>query len=83
MDISPPHTLVEGGYNKDNVSAMEDETSENLNNGIKQNTNGKPPRHISVMRHTMSSIKLLATADLVSSFLNCQFSNGSKLVLIL
>lgn len=67
MDFSLPYTLLEGGYNKDNVSAMDDETSENLNS-IKQNTNGKPPRHLSVVRHTMGSIRLLATADLVSSF---------------
>ncbi|PON90490.1 Protein phosphatase [Trema orientale] len=67
MDFSPPYTLSEGGYNKDNVSSMEDETSENLNT-IKQNTNGRPPRHLSVMRHTMSSIRLLATADLTLDF---------------
>lgn len=65
MDFSPPYRLIEGGYNKDNVPAMEDEASENLKN-IKQMTNGKPPRHLSVMRHSVSSIKLLATADLVS-----------------
>ncbi|GMN34727.1 hypothetical protein TIFTF001_004847 [Ficus carica] len=63
MDFSPPYRLVEGGYNKDNVSAMEDEASENLNN-IKQMSNGKPPRHLSAMRHSVSSIKLLATADM-------------------
>ncbi|EXB56297.1 putative protein phosphatase 2C 27 [Morus notabilis] len=63
MDFSPPYRLIEGGYNKDNVPAMEDEASENLKN-IKQMTNGKPPRHLSVMRHSVSSIKLLATADL-------------------
>ncbi|XP_062098051.1 probable protein phosphatase 2C 27 [Humulus lupulus] len=62
MDFSPPYTLLEGGYNKDNASAMEDETSESLNGIKQQNTNGKPPRHL--VRHTMSSLKLLATADL-------------------
>lgn len=63
MDFSPPYRLVEGGYNKDNVSAMEDKASDNLNN-IRQMSNGKPPRHLSAMRHSVSSIKLLATADM-------------------
>lgn len=76
MDFSPPYRLVEGGYNKDNVSAMEDDGSENLNN-IKQISNGKPPRHLSAMRHSVSSIKLLATADMVSYFRNCQLLNLS------
>lgn len=63
MDFSPPYRLLEGGYNKDNVSAVEDEASENLNS-VKQMTNGKPPRHLSVVRHSASSIKLLATAEM-------------------
>jgi hypothetical protein len=66
MDFSPPITLLEGGCNRDNVSTMEDQSSENLNN-LKQITNGKPPRHLSIMRHSVSSMKLQATADLVSS----------------
>ncbi|XP_062164017.1 probable protein phosphatase 2C 27 [Alnus glutinosa] len=63
MDFSPPITLLEGGCNRDNVSTMEDQSSENLNN-LKQITNGKPPRHLSIMRHSVSSMKLQATADL-------------------
>lgn len=66
MDFSPPATILEGGCNRDNVLTMEDQSSENLNN-LKQMTNGKPPRHLSNMRHSMSSMKLQTTTDLVSS----------------
>lgn len=62
IDFSPPFTLLEGaGYNKDN-----DESSDSFNS-LKQMTSGKPPRHLSVMRHSVSSIKLLGQADLVSN----------------
>ncbi|KAG6648272.1 probable protein phosphatase 2C 27 [Carya illinoinensis] len=64
MDLSPPFAILEGAYNNmDNVSTMEDQSSESLNN-LKKMTNGKPPRHLSVMRHSMSSMRLLATAEL-------------------
>ncbi|KAG7024093.1 putative protein phosphatase 2C 27 [Cucurbita argyrosperma subsp. argyrosperma] len=64
LDFSPPFTLLEGGgYNKDNVSATDDESSDSFNS-LKQMTSGKPPRHLSVMRHSVSSIKLLGQADL-------------------
>lgn len=63
MDFSPPFTILEGGYNSnDNVSTMEDQSSENLNN-LKQTTNRKPPRHLAVKRHSVSSMTLTA-ADL-------------------
>ncbi|KAJ7966985.1 putative Protein phosphatase 2c [Quillaja saponaria] len=60
MDFPPPFTILEG---KDNVSVMEDENSGHSNN-LKQITNGKPPRHMSVIRHSMSSTRLLAATDL-------------------
>ncbi|XP_022975783.1 probable protein phosphatase 2C 27 [Cucurbita maxima] len=64
LDFSPPFTLLEGGgYNKDNVSATDDESSDSFSS-LKQMTSGKPPRHLSVMRHSVSSIKLLGQADL-------------------
>ncbi|KAK9270413.1 hypothetical protein L1049_025992 [Liquidambar formosana] len=62
-DFSPPFTILEGGYNKSNVLAVEDENSENSDN-LKQMTNGKPPRHLSVMRHYVSSARILGAADL-------------------
>lgn len=62
-DFSPPFAILEGGYNKDNVSAMEDENSENSDN-LKQLTNGKPPRDLSVMRHSVSTARLMGVTDL-------------------
>ncbi|KAK2988215.1 hypothetical protein RJ640_020697, partial [Escallonia rubra] len=53
-DFSPPYTILEGGYNNDDVSAMEDETSGNSDD-LKQMSHGKPPRHLSVVRHCISS----------------------------
>ena len=67
IDFSPPFALLEGGgYSKDNVSATNDESSDSFNS-LKQMTTGKPPRHLSVSRHSVSSIKLLDQADLVSN----------------
>ncbi|RVX16085.1 putative protein phosphatase 2C 27 [Vitis vinifera] len=63
-DFSPPFTLLDVGYSKVNVSVMEDENSNNSDN-LKQLTNGKPPRHLSVMRHCISSARLLAATDFV------------------
>ncbi|KAF7817691.1 putative protein phosphatase 2C 27 [Senna tora] len=64
MDFSPPFTIIEGtqgSYN--NASVMENDQSRDLNK-LKQMTNGKPPRNLSHMRHSVSSNKLLAAADL-------------------
>ncbi|KAJ9673284.1 hypothetical protein PVL29_023088 [Vitis rotundifolia] len=61
-DFSPPFTLLDVGYSKVNVSVMEDENSNNSDN-LKQLTNGKPPRHLSVMRHCIGSARLLAATD--------------------
>lgn len=69
MDFSPPFTIIEGGYSKDNVADME---RENLDN-VKQVSLGKPPRHLSVMRHCVSSARLIAEANLVCMI----FSNPS------
>ncbi|KAK0577006.1 hypothetical protein LWI29_026499 [Acer saccharum] len=65
MDLSPPFTVIEGGRNKDNLSAMENENSDDLNS-IRQMTLGKPPRHLSAMRHCVSSTRLAAAADLAT-----------------
>ncbi|GLT94538.1 hypothetical protein SLE2022_122740 [Rubroshorea leprosula] len=63
MDFSPPFGIIEGSYNKDNVSVMENQGSENLDN-VKQVTHGKPPRHVSAVRNCISSARLLAEANL-------------------
>ncbi|KAJ8762149.1 hypothetical protein K2173_007302 [Erythroxylum novogranatense] len=65
MDFSPPFAILEGSYNRDNATIMENQTSENLDS-LKQTTNGKPPRHLSVTRHGVGSMSLLAAADLAS-----------------
>lgn len=58
MDFSPPTTIFEGVCYNDNMSALDDEN-------MKQITNGKPPRHLSVMRHSLSSMRLLTPDDLL------------------
>ncbi|KDP36768.1 hypothetical protein JCGZ_08059 [Jatropha curcas] len=63
MDFSPPFAVLEGGYSRDNVSSTENQNSENLD-CLKQTANGKPPRHLSVMRHSMNSMRMMAAADL-------------------
>ncbi|PPS14732.1 hypothetical protein GOBAR_AA05844 [Gossypium barbadense] len=60
MDISAPCQIVEDSYSKDNLSDMD---NENLDN-VKRVPLGKPPRHLSVMRHSMGSAKLIAEANL-------------------
>ncbi|KAF8406724.1 hypothetical protein HHK36_008816 [Tetracentron sinense] len=62
-NYSPPYTALDCRYSKDNVSAMEDQNSETLEN-LKQLKIGKPPRHLSVMRHCMSSVPLVAATEL-------------------
>lgn len=68
MDFSPPITILEGtqgNYSKDNASVVKDENSGNSNK-LKQMAIGKPPRNLSLMRHSVSSNRLLAQAELVS-----------------
>ena len=70
MDFSPPFTILEGAQgsysNKGNACIMEDEKSNDLNK-VKQSTTGRPPRNLSILRHSISSIRLQAATDLVSS----------------
>ncbi|GAB4828448.1 hypothetical protein Ancab_035445 [Ancistrocladus abbreviatus] len=61
-DFSPPFTILEGGYNKENASVTTDEGADFLGNLI-QKSNGKPPRHISVMRHCASSARISTAVD--------------------
>ncbi|KAK1578665.1 hypothetical protein Q3G72_032152 [Acer saccharum] len=62
MDLSPPFTVIEGGRNKDNLSAMENENSDDLKHQTYDI--GKPPRHLSAMRLCVSSTRLAVAADL-------------------
>lgn len=64
MDFPPPFAIIEDGYSsKDSISDMENENLDNIK--VKQVTIGKPPRHLSVMRHCVSSARLIAEANLV------------------
>ncbi|XP_061372786.1 probable protein phosphatase 2C 27 isoform X2 [Gastrolobium bilobum] len=66
MDFSPPFTMLEGDYNKGNAFVVEDEKAGELDNNLKPITKGKPPLHVSSLRHSLSSTRLVAAADLVS-----------------
>lgn len=64
-EFSPPFTALEGSYSMDSGPGKKDEISENSDN-LKQMTHGKPPRHLSVVRHFISSDAEMAASDLVS-----------------
>lgn len=64
MGFPRPFGIIEGSCNKDNVSAMENQNLENLDN-VKQVTTGKPPR---ASRNSIGSARLIAEANLVSLF---------------
>lgn len=66
-DFSPPFNLIEGSYNKDNNPAVKDEPLEDSND-LKQTSSGKPPRHLSVVRHSINSAILLSPTNLVNTF---------------
>lgn len=62
--ISPPFAILEGSYNnnKDNGSTIEDESLDDVEN-LKQTTIAKPPRHMSVVRHSMTSAEICFSPD--------------------
>ncbi|KAK1296519.1 putative protein phosphatase 2C 27 [Acorus calamus] len=64
-EFSRPFTILEGGggYSKDNGSQRESENSE-ATESFKQAKVGKPPRNMTVMRHCMSSTRLVSASDL-------------------
>nr|GMD68044.1 probable protein phosphatase 2C 27 [Ipomoea batatas] len=58
-EISHTFTVLEGSYNnKDNTPTSNNELQ------VKSEPSGKPPRHLSTVRHSMSSAMLVASADL-------------------
>ncbi|KAL0324847.1 UNVERIFIED_CONTAM: putative protein phosphatase 2C 27 [Sesamum radiatum] len=67
-DFSRLFTDVEGGYRKDNgqISVVKDEITENVDD-LKQTLNSKPPRHLSVVRHSISTTPLISPTDDVDS----------------
>ncbi|KAG9442559.1 hypothetical protein H6P81_018413 [Aristolochia fimbriata] len=64
-DFSPPFTMLNSGYNKNNSdgSSLDKEISE-IDGSLKQTTMGKPPRHLSIMRHSLSGTHLRSATDL-------------------
>jgi len=70
MDYSPPITILEGDdYNKDNDNDNDNDNDDDKLgdfNNLKPTTIGKPPRHASSLRHSLSSNRLkLPASDLV------------------
>lgn len=64
----PSHfNLIEGPYNKDSNPAVKDNPLEDSND-LKQTSKGKPPRHLSIVRHSINSAILLSPSNLVSTF---------------
>ncbi|KAK4387816.1 putative protein phosphatase 2C 27 [Sesamum angolense] len=66
--LSPPFDNVEGGYSNDRSkeSTVEDEISE-TSDELKQMSNSKPPRHLSVVRHSISTTVLMPASELDSA----------------
>ncbi|XP_071733976.1 probable protein phosphatase 2C 27 [Rutidosis leptorrhynchoides] len=58
IEFSPAYVMLEGGFDKDNVAIADDEISHNSDQ-LKRMANRKPPRHLSGVRHSMSTATLL------------------------
>lgn len=64
-DNTPPYyNELDGGCGEEKVGPVEDEDPESSSLAKA----GKPPRNLSVMRHSMSQATLVGTTDLVSEF---------------
>ncbi|KAL5984275.1 hypothetical protein ACLOJK_018379 [Asimina triloba] len=62
-DFPPPFNVLNGGFSKGNGPSMDDESSGAVES-LKQMSNWKPPRPLSVIRHCMSSARLVNAAEL-------------------
>ncbi|XP_068639744.1 probable protein phosphatase 2C 27 [Aristolochia californica] len=64
-DFSPPFTVLDSGYKKNNSngSSLDKEISE-IDGSMKQMSMGKPPRHLSIMRHSLSVNQLRSATNL-------------------
>lgn len=63
-DYPPPLSMLDGSYRKENVTVVKEEKSESFEI-IKQPSIGKPPRHISAIRHSVSSVQLAPATEVV------------------
>lgn len=66
---TPPVTNDKGCYSENDHkgSVLSEDISENIEEG-KQIVSMKPPRHLSVVRHSISTITLVSPTDFVSLF---------------
>lgn len=66
-DYPPQVSIVDGTYRKVNVTVMKDDDKLGKQEVLKESPNiGKPPRHVSSIRHSVSSAQLTHAAELVS-----------------
>ncbi|KAL6527208.1 hypothetical protein OROGR_016298 [Orobanche gracilis] len=67
-DSTDPLINLEGGYGKDDteVSVRKDETTLNSDES-KQMLNGRPPRHLSAVRHSISNTTLVSASELLKT----------------
>lgn len=67
-EFSRPFTNVESDYSNDSseVSEVKDVVCDNSEE-LKGTLNGKPPRHVSVVRHSLRTGAFLSPSELVSS----------------
>ncbi|CAN6481572.1 unnamed protein product [Victoria cruziana] len=61
--LSPPLTVLESGYGRDNGAFVEDSSSEHQEI-MRQPKAGKPPRCLSTIRHCVSTARLASSEDL-------------------
>lgn len=73
-DMTPDCTVLHGGCSKEEVGLVEDEDPESSENSSQAKA-GKPPRNLSVMRHSMSQRMLVGTTDLVSKIQSIVLEN--------
>lgn len=81
-EFSHPYTTVESDYSDDNseVSEVKDVISDDEE--LKQTVNGKPPRHLSVVRHSLGAGALLPPSELVSGIVFCVLLRLTLLVYV-
>lgn len=75
-DFSHSCTNIEGGYGNDSseVAVVKDEISDN------STLSGKPPRHLSAVRHSETSSPLMSPTELVSTIPAVLSSYSSLLI---
>lgn len=66
-EFSHPFINVESGYSNvsSEVSEVQDVMSDNSEE-LKQTLNGKPPRHLSVVRHSLRTGGFMSPSEMVS-----------------